>query len=72
MALVGKQFLSQAREATPLEGPSKPFAPDAFQYLAPQLTLNLAGACVEGRDSFRQIRRKSGVCRQSHCLLTCI
>lgn len=66
MAPVGVQFLNQAREAMPLEGLSKTFAPDAFWYLAPQLTLNLAGACVEGQDSLRRIRRKSGVCRQSH------
>lgn len=66
MAPVGVQFLSQAREATPPEGLSKAFALDAFRYLAPQLTLDLAGVSVEGQDSLRRVRRKSGVCLQSH------
>ena len=72
MAPVGVQFLIQAREAMPLEGLSKTFAPEAFRYLAPRLTLDLAGACMEGQDSFRPIRRKNGVCCQSHGFLTCI
>lgn len=66
MAPVGVQFLNQAREAMPLEGRSKTFAPDAFRCLVPQLTRDLAGACMEGQDLFRRIRRKNGVCRQSH------
>jgi hypothetical protein len=66
MAPVENLFLSQAREATLRGGLSKTFAPDAFPYLAPQPTLNLAGACVEGQESLRRVRRKSGVCRQPH------
>ena len=72
MAPVGIQFLSQAREVMHLEGLSTKFALDAFQYLAPQLTLDPAGTYVEGRDSVRRIRRKSGVCHQSRSFLTCI
>ena len=66
MALVGIRFLSQAREVMPLGDLSTIFAPDAFPNLAPQLTLDPAGTCVEGQDSVRRIRRKSGVCHQSH------
>ena len=65
MAAVEVQFLSQAQEVMPLEGLSTTFAPEAFSYLASQLTLEPAGTCVEGQDSIRRIRRKSGVCRQS-------
>ena len=63
-ATVGVQFLTRVREAMPLGGLSTTFAPDAFPYLTLQLTMDLAGACLEGQDSVRQIRRKSGVCRQ--------
>jgi hypothetical protein len=72
MAVVEVQFLSQAQEVMLLEGLSTPFAPDAFPYLAPQLTLDPAGTCVKGQDSVLRIRRKSGVCRQSRQLMICI
>ncbi len=63
MAAVGVQFLTQAREVMSLEGPSKTFAPGASPYLAPQLTMDPAGTCLEGQDPVRRIQR---VCRQSH------
>jgi hypothetical protein len=64
MAAVVVQLLTQAREVMPLEGLSTKIAPDASPCLTPQLTMDLAGTCLEGQVSVRQIRRKSGVCRQ--------
>ena len=64
MATVGNQFLTRAREVMPLEGLSTTFAADASPCLTPQLTLDLTGTFLEGQDSVRRVRRKSGVCRQ--------
>jgi hypothetical protein len=64
MAAVGVQFLIQAREVMPLEGLSTTFAPDASPYLTTQPTMDLTGTCLQGQDSVRRTRRRSGVCRQ--------
>ncbi|KAH9075832.1 hypothetical protein EDB83DRAFT_2515511 [Lactarius deliciosus] len=50
MAAVAVQFLTQAREVTPLEGLSTTFAPDASQYLAHQLTMDPAERFLEAQD----------------------
>ncbi|KAH8998746.1 hypothetical protein EDB86DRAFT_759625 [Lactarius hatsudake] len=59
MAAVAVQFLTQAREVTPLEGLSTAFAPDASPYLAHQLTMDPAETFLGAQDPVRWVRRKN-------------